>query len=94
MVANHKNAHGIADNSKQEMIGEALQIDASKVAFANCEGLRPVGGLLHVTTQFGVKFIGELTRRNPLVVCHDLVDIRKHFRMQDETHQLRRRSIF
>lgn len=88
MVADHKNAHGIANDTKQEMIGKAMQIDASKFAFANCEGLRPVGGLLHVTPQFSVKFIGELTRRNPLVVCHELIDIRKHFRMQDETHQV------
>jgi hypothetical protein len=35
-----------------------------------------------------------LPRRNPLIISHDLVDIRINLRMYDEAHQVRRRSIF
>ena len=65
MVAHDENSHDIASNTKQEMIGEALQIHAAEIRFANTEGFRPLGSLLHVISQLGVKFVGELPRRNP-----------------------------
>ena len=48
------------------MIGEAVQIYAAEITFTNTEGFRPFGSLLHVISQLGVKFVGELPRRNPL----------------------------
>jgi hypothetical protein len=55
MVAHDENSHDIANNTKQEMIGEAVQIYAAEITFANTEGFRPLGGLLHVISQLGVK---------------------------------------
>jgi hypothetical protein len=81
MVAHDENSHDIANNTKQEMIGEALQIHPAEITLANSEGFRPLGSLLHAISQFGVKFVGELPRRNPLVIFHDLVYIRIDFRM-------------
>ena len=94
MVAHDENSHDIANNTKQEVMGEALQIHTAEIMFASSEGFRPLGGLLHVISQLGVKFVGELPRRNPLIISHDLVDIRTNLRMYDEAHQVRRRSIF
>ncbi len=81
MVAHDKDSHDIANNTKQEMKGEALQIHATEITLANSERFRPLGGLLHVISQLGVKFVGELTRRNPLIISHDLIDIRINLRM-------------
>ena len=94
MVAHDENSHDIANNTKQEVIGEALQIHVAEITLANRERFRPLGGLLHVISQLGVKFVGELPRRNALIISHYLVDIRINFRMYDEVHQVRRRSIF
>ena len=94
MVSHDKNSHDIANDTKQEMIGEALQVHAAEITVANREGFRSFRRLLHVISQFGVKFVGELPRRNPVVIAHDLVDIRINLRMYDEAYQVRRRSIF
>ena len=81
MVSHDENSHDIANNTKQEVIREALQVHAAEITLANSEGFRPLGSLLHVMSQLGVKFISELPRRNPFVISHDLVDIRIDFRM-------------
>jgi hypothetical protein len=44
------------------MIRKALQIHAAEIMLANNEGFRPLDGLLHVISQPGVKFVGELSR--------------------------------
>jgi hypothetical protein len=81
MVSHDKNAHDIADSTKQEMVGKALHVHAAEIALANSERLRSLGGLLHVMSQFGVKLVRELARCNSLIISHDLVDIRINLRM-------------
>jgi hypothetical protein len=81
VVADHENPCDIANDAKQEMIREALQVHAAEITLANGERFRPLSGLLHVMSQFGVKFISKLSRRNPLLIPHDLVDIRIYLRM-------------
>jgi hypothetical protein len=81
MVSHDENSHDIANDTKEEMIRESLQVYAAEVTRANRKGLRPLAGLLHVIPKLGVKFVGELPRRNPLIICHDLVDIRINLRM-------------
>jgi hypothetical protein len=71
VVADHENPHDISNDAKQEMIREALQVHAAEITVPNRERFRPLSGLLHVMSQFGVKFISELSCRNPLVICHD-----------------------
>ncbi len=80
-------------NAEQEMIGKAPEVCSAEIAIQNGERFRPFGSLLHVVSQLGVKFIGELRCRKSLIISHDLLDIRINFRMEDETHQVRRRSI-
>jgi hypothetical protein len=81
MVAHDENPHDIANDTKQEMIRESLQAHAAEITLVNREGFRPLGSLLHVMSQLGVKCVSELPRCNPLVIPHDLVDIRIDFRM-------------
>jgi len=81
MVSHDKNSHDISSNTKQEMIREALQIHAAEITLADRKGFRSFRRLLHIISQLGIKFVGELPRRNPLVVTHDLVDIRINLRM-------------
>ena len=47
VVTHDENPHDIANDAKQEMIGEALQVHAAEITRANREGFRPLGGLLH-----------------------------------------------
>ena len=94
MVAHDKNSRGIANDTKQEVIGEALQVYAAKIAVPKSERFRSLRSLLQIISQLGVKFVSELPRRNPLIVTHDLVDIRINLRMKDEAHQVRRCLIF
>ena len=81
MVSHDKNSHDISSNTKQKMIRKALQIHAAKITLADRKGFRSFRRLLHIISQLGIKFVGELPRRNPLVVTHDLVDIRINLRM-------------
>jgi hypothetical protein len=81
MVSHDENSHDIANDTKEEMIRESLQVYAAEVTLANRERFRPLAGLLYVISKLGVKFIGELPRRNPLIICHDVVDIRINLRM-------------
>ena len=46
MVAHGENSHDIANNTKQEMIRESLQVHTPEIALANSEGFRPLGRLL------------------------------------------------
>jgi hypothetical protein len=70
VMAHDENPHDIANDTKQKMIGEALQVHAAEITLADHEGFRPLGGLLHVISQLGVKFVGEFATRNPLVISH------------------------
>jgi hypothetical protein len=81
MVSHDENSHDIVNDTKEEMIRESLQVYAAEFTRANREGFRPLAGLLHIVSKLGVKFVGELPRRNPLIICHDLVDIRINLRM-------------
>ena len=83
-MANDENPDSITDDTEQEMIREALQVHAPDIALADREGLRSLRGQLYVMPQLGIKVIGKFWCRNPLVVPHDLVDIRVYLRMQDE----------
>jgi len=93
MVTHNENTNRISDDTKQEMIREALQVDAADIALANREGFRSLGSLVQLMPKLRIKVIGELRRRNLLIIPHYLVDIRIYFRMEDEPHQVRRRSI-
>jgi len=64
VVAHNENPDNIADGTEQEMIRKALQVHAAEIKLANRERFRPLSGLLHVMSQFGVKFISKLSRRN------------------------------
>ena len=46
VVAHDENPHDIANNAKQKMIRESLQVHTPEIALANSEGFRPLGGLL------------------------------------------------
>ena len=81
MVAHDKNSYDIPDDTKQKVKRETLQIHAAEITFADRKGLRSFRRLVHVISQLGVKFVGKLPRRNPLVITHDLVDIRIDLRM-------------
>jgi hypothetical protein len=81
MVSHDENSHDIANDTKEEMIRESLQVYAAEITLAYSEGFRPLAGPLHVVSQLGIKFVGELARRNPLIISHDLVDIRINLRM-------------
>lgn len=73
------------------MIREAPQVYAAEITLADRKGFRSLRRLLHVMSQFRVKFVGELTGGNPFIISHDLVDIRIDLRMQDEAHYFWRR---
>ena len=60
VVAHNENQHSITNDTKQEMIREALQVHAAYIALANREGFRPLGGLLHVMSQLGIELVGNL----------------------------------
>ena len=64
MVSHDKDSHDIPNDPKQEMIREALQVYAAEITLADRKGLRSFRRLLHVISQLGVKFAGELPRRN------------------------------
>jgi hypothetical protein len=81
MVSHDKNSYDIPNNAKQEMIREALQVYAAEITLSDRKGFRSFRRLLHIISQLGIKFVGELPRRNPFIVNHDLVDIRKNLRM-------------
>jgi hypothetical protein len=42
MVSHDENSHDIANDTKQKMIWESLQIDTAEIMLANSEGFRPV----------------------------------------------------
>jgi hypothetical protein len=48
MVSHDENSHGIANDTKEEMIRESLQVNAAEITLANSEGFRPLAGLAHV----------------------------------------------
>lgn len=81
MVTHHQNSHGIANNTKQKMVGESPQVHAAQVMLANSEGFRSLSSLPQIVSKLGMKLIGKLLRSHPLVVTHDLVDIRINLRM-------------
>ena len=64
MVSHDEYSHDIANDTKEEMRRESLQFYAAEVTRANREGFRLLAGLLHVISKLGVKFVGELPRRN------------------------------
>ena len=79
MVSHDEDSHDIANDTNEEMIRESLQVYAAEITVANRERFRPLAGLLHIISKLGIKFVGELPRRNSLIICHDLVDIRITF---------------
>jgi len=83
VVADNENAGDIADNPKQKMIWETVQIHTANFALTNRKGLRPLSSLVHVIPQLSIKFVGKLESRDLLVILHDLVDIRVDLWMKD-----------
>lgn len=50
MVPDDENSHAIANDSIQEVIREAAQIDAPEIAFVNMISIGPPGGIEHQMT--------------------------------------------
>jgi hypothetical protein len=61
MMSHDEDSHHITDYEKEKMIWESLQIHAAEIAFADSERFRPLASLLHVISQLGIKFVGELS---------------------------------
>ena len=59
VMAYDENPHDVANDAKQEMIREALQVLAAKITLANREGFRSLRGLPHVMSQLRRKIHGR-----------------------------------
>jgi hypothetical protein len=81
VVAHDENPDNVADDTKQKMIREALQVHPADFALANRKGFRPLHSLVHVMPKLRIEVIGKLWRPNALLIPHDLVDIRTYLRM-------------
>jgi hypothetical protein len=94
MVPDDEDAHTIAHNSKQEVIGEALEVDPPEVGFEEVVTPRTPGSVQHETTQFAIEVLGQFRVPGPLVLVHDVIYIGTNAPMKDELHDLRRRSMW
>jgi hypothetical protein len=51
MVSDDEDSHDTANDTKEEMIRESLQVYAAEVTRANREGFRPLAGLFHLISK-------------------------------------------
>ena len=93
MVPDDEDAHTIAHNSKQEVIGEAFEVGPPEVGFDEVVSARTLGSLEHETAQFAIEGLGQFRVPGPLVIVHDLLYIGTDAPMKDELHDLRRRCM-
>ena len=81
MMSDDENPHRIANDAKQEMVRETMQVGATKIALANGKRLGALCRLQHETPQLGVKIVRKLQAGDPLVILHNRVDIGVNLRM-------------
>ena len=93
MVPDDENAHAVAYNSIQEVIGETFEVRPPEVRFEEMVSLRPSGGVQNQAPQFAIEILRQLRVISPLVIIHDRIHIGTDMPMQDELHDLRRCSM-
>ena len=93
MVPDDENAHAIAHNSIEEVMGEVFQIGPPEVGFEKVVSVRATGSVQHETTQFAIKILSQFRVVGSLVIVHYLIHIGTDTPMQDEFHDLRRCSM-
>ena len=59
MVPHHQDTHGVTVNTKQEVVGETVEVDASQVAFHRMKPRGLHAGELNMSHQFGEEGIAE-----------------------------------
>ena len=91
MVPDDEDAHTIAHNSEEEVIGEAFEVDPPEVGFEEVVSAWTPGSVQHETAQFAIEVLGQFRVPGPLVIVHDLIYIGTNAPMKDELHDLRRR---
>ncbi len=89
----NQNPHRIADNPKQKMVREAIQVGAPKIAYADGKRFGPLRRLQQEAPQLAVEIVRKLRVGDSLVILHDRLDIGADLRMQDNPHQGRRALI-
>lgn len=87
MMSNDQNSDRLADNAKQKVVREAMEVDAAKVALANGERLGSLCGVQHEAPQLLVEIVRKLPTGDALVILHDRVNIGVNLPVQDEPHQ-------
>ena len=65
MVPDDEDAHTIAHNSKQEVIGEAFEVGPPEVGFDEVVSARTLGSLDHETAQFAIEGMGQFRVHGP-----------------------------
>jgi len=93
MVPDGEDAHTIAHNPKEEVIGEAFEVDPPEVGFEEVVSARTPGSVQHETAQFAFEVLGQLRVPGQLLIVHDLIYIGTNAPMKDELHDLRRRWL-
>jgi hypothetical protein len=72
VVTDDEDTHGIANNSIEEVVRKAAQVDAPEIAFVNMISIRPPGSIEHQMTQFAVEIVGQFRMLGAFVIIHDL----------------------
>ena len=90
MVPDDEDAHAIAYDPVEEMIGETSEVDPPQVGFEEMIPVGPTGSVQEETTQFAIEVFCEFRVLGPLVMAHNLIYIETDTPMQDEPHDLRR----
>jgi hypothetical protein len=88
MVTDDKDAHTSAHNPKEEVKGEAFEVDPPEVGFDEVVSAGTPGSLEHETAQFVIEVPGQFRVPGPLVIVHDLIYIGTDAPMKDELHDL------
>lgn len=83
VMSDNQNPHRIADDAKKEMVREARQVDAAKIALANGKRFGLFCRLQHEAAQLSIEIIRQLRAGDSLVIFHDGANIGVNLRMQD-----------
>jgi hypothetical protein len=90
VVPDDEDAHAIAYDPIQEMIGETFEVDPPQVGFEEMIPVGPMGSVQKEAAQLAIEVFREFGALGPLVIAHDLIYIGTDTPMQDEPHDLRR----
>jgi hypothetical protein len=58
MVPDDEDAHAIAHDSIEEVMGEVFEVGPPKVGFEKVVSVRATGSVQHKTTQFAIEVLG------------------------------------